>query len=1268
MKFRNLVSIPILSTVLTMPAYADSFWTGEVDGTFSSGLNWQSGLAPELVNESLYYAGDNLVGNSVTAINYDLTGATYNRLAFNYLTPIQQSTQIANYSLTGSLLNFSGPNSVLSSAAGTNNIANNIQADNLHVYSGSSSNLTLDGSITLTGGDNETTNWGYNSVYYLTRHPNLSFQADDGGSLVINGDINDTPLSDTRGPLDWRNRFISFDGAGVEFNGNLDVYTGYSNSSVEMIDSTINGSVASQEIWSNSAIINGVVQTADFMATGNTIVTGAINLDDHTVYTFADTSDPASVDLYNNSNYGSKVSVLADRTDGSDGALVLAGGGVITSSNLESAATHAPLNVYAPRIELHDGRLTLDNSGQAVVDRVADNIDVHFGTGGVLALEGHATTAVNEQLGQLVVGADHIQRTGGSNVSYNNTAAYGGADIELSQNSSLTTDAISISQGRWLNVSTTSGNLGGGAASDPALLISSTPVLVNGLVDGVLLNGKEFATYDAVNGVVSATSADNIRYDAATSLPVTGAPQVMNSLALNFDGQLGGSDSIALTSGRLLANGNVNIAPSVDFGAQQGRIYAFGDVDFAGGAVANNGLQVSGDQEFDSVYNNTTVNTRTVTFSGGVALNGPLGIDSATVQIDATQSSNLAGGLLNNSVLNNAGSIANTAQLKSEGLNRINNSGLLNNNGGDLSGSGYISDLIIDNSGTVTNQAAANMRGDLKNNGGSFVNDNAEFTGYVDNRNGGVFTNQNGGTVSASIFNSNATITNEAGSTWTGWGGTQNRNGGSIVNRGEMVFNASFYPDGYTEAHFNVDSTSSLHNTGTITLNGGDLVIANGAGFTAGSLVLKEECQITYSGGGGENCFGGNLIVQQANYSFGGSLVGNTSVYENAGYIRGNVSLTRNRGEVRGETSFYGDNRINSGTLDGVINAGAITNSGNMSGEITAYDVTNNSSGSIYAGSSSYAPTGASSLGAVVNYGSIGAGSRGMSISSLDNYGTVNNSGSMGIASLDNKTSGKINNSGNMSFNNASDVSTGTITNSTSGNLNFNERFTSTGAIDNAGGTLTVNDVLRNDGSIINTGTLNVAETGRINGVGTYTQDAGETIVNGTIVGDVNVNGGLLSGSGRITGDVVVNGGGVGPGNSPGSLFIDGDFVLTENGTLHLEVDGLFDGEFDKLFVSGLLDLQGDVVFDLGETIDLDLFTTELGLGNFFHSSNPENFWDEDNLDIFAGTSFSAQSFDGTITTLALEDINVSAVPVPAALWLFGSGLIGLIGIARRKA
>jgi len=33
-----------------------------------------------------------------------------------------------------------------------------------------------------------------------------------------------------------------------------------------------------------------------------------------------------------------------------------------------------------------------------------------------------------------------------------------------------------------------------------------------------------------------------------------------------------------------------------------------------------------------------------------------------------------------------------------------------------------------------------------------------------------------------------------------------------------------------------------------------------------------------------------------------------------------------------------------------------------------------------------------------------------------------------------------------------------------------------------------------------------------------------------------------------------------------------------------------------------------------------------------------------------------------------LDDMVYSPVPVPAAVWLFGSGLIGLIGVARRKA
>ena len=47
----------------------------------------------------------------------------------------------------------------------------------------------------------------------------------------------------------------------------------------------------------------------------------------------------------------------------------------------------------------------------------------------------------------------------------------------------------------------------------------------------------------------------------------------------------------------------------------------------------------------------------------------------------------------------------------------------------------------------------------------------------------------------------------------------------------------------------------------------------------------------------------------------------------------------------------------------------------------------------------------------------------------------------------------------------------------------------------------------------------------------------------------------------------------------------------------------------------------------------------------------------------------SPSNTDAAFTTpTGTIDIAVSAVPVPAAVWLFGSGLLGLVGVARRKA
>ncbi len=89
-----------------------------------------------------------------------------------------------------------------------------------------------------------------------------------------------------------------------------------------------------------------------------------------------------------------------------------------------------------------------------------------------------------------------------------------------------------------------------------------------------------------------------------------------------------------------------------------------------------------------------------------------------------------------------------------------------------------------------------------------------------------------------------------------------------------------------------------------------------------------------------------------------------------------------------------------------------------------------------------------------------------------------------------------------------------------------------------------------------------------------------------------------------------------------------------------------------------------------------------LGGGPLFPNGDPD-VWTTYNFTGFAGPDTSggitlqfnaacapiqgcnADYFIDNVTIFA--DVDVSAIPVPAAAWLFGSGLLGLIGIARKK-
>ncbi len=180
--------------------------------------------------------------------------------------------------------------------------------------------------------------------------------------------------------------------------------------------------------------------------------------------------------------------------------------------------------------------------------------------------------------------------------------------------------------------------------------------------------------------------------------------------------------------------------------------------------------------------------------------------------------------------------------------------------------------------------------------------------------------------------------------------------------------------------------------------------------------------------------------------------------------------------------------------------------------------------------------------------------------------------------------------------------------------------------------------------------------------------------------GNVNANidnRGTLSGTGTITGDVNnLSGfgsvfGTVSPGASPGTLTVDGNFMQDGNATLLVELGGYTQGvDYDWLNVSGTATLGGvlDILlYDfgggpfqpvVGDTFDI--LTADTIEGQFdllSYALDDGLMWN---------VSYILDDLGDDFVRLSLAEA-VPPIPIPAAVWLFGTALLGLVGFTKRK-